>query len=471
MSKRSLSDWIADVLHLKDIPFMGVPDYMYNINYWLGAISASALFWQAITGLLLLLYYQPSNAYASTEAIISSVPFGSILLSSHLYGAYVMIMATYIHGLYVFFKGGYKKPRGLQWVLGVLLFALTLGAAFLGYSLTGDVLSTDAVDVGRGIMGALGLSSLAPIAFGNGTQLDLFTRLLGLHIIIVAVIALFFVLHFYLAEQNGFMPRHSEVKGMAPAVLKKDDPRIKPWWPRNFIFMIGIVLLTWGVILAVPSALAIPSVLQHVPILFSPYPGPSPTSPAAASVPPYPPWFFLAIYKAMDMPFGLAADATLGSLIPIIILLIIPLLDRGPSLRVSDRPFVVGLMITGVTWLIELSVWGALQPGVPAQIQYVGLVMLPPLVISFAGSYAAHFFALRGSRPKGPKSARVLERGAATALSAVTAVLAIVASLLSFTLNPISQGPYIGLLWGAALISLASSFFTYFYSEYLVGSK
>ncbi|MFP3198785.1 MAG: hypothetical protein RXR06_02785 [Thermoproteus sp.] len=95
--RRSFTDRFADLLRLKDVPFMGVPDYMFTVEHWLGGIAASALAWQAITGLLLLLYYQPSNAYGSTMSVINAVPFGSIILSSHLYGAYIMILAVYAH--------------------------------------------------------------------------------------------------------------------------------------------------------------------------------------------------------------------------------------------------------------------------------------------------------------------------------------------------------------------------------------
>ncbi len=68
-------------------------------------------------------------------------------------------------------------------------------------------MATDAVDVGRGLLTALGLQSLIPIVFGNGTELDLFSRLLAWHITIAAAIILLFLLHFYLAEENGLMPR------------------------------------------------------------------------------------------------------------------------------------------------------------------------------------------------------------------------------------------------------------------------
>jgi hypothetical protein len=52
-------------------------------------------------------------------------------------------------------------------------------------------------------------------------------------------------------------------------------------------------------------------------------------------------------------------------------------------------------------------------------------------------------------------------------LGYLTSIVAIVAIAVSFTLNPISNGPYVGMMWGTALISLAASLLTYFYTEYL----
>ncbi|MGC8571549.1 MAG: cytochrome b N-terminal domain-containing protein [Caldivirga sp.] len=472
MSSGSFWDRIAEMLHLKDVPFMGVPDYMFSIEYWLGAIATSALAWQVLTGLILLLYYQPSDAYDSTMAIIHNVPFGSILLSSHLYGAYVMILAVYVHGLEVFFRGAHKRPRGIQWVLGVLLFAMTLGAAFVGYSLTGDVLSTDAVGVGKGILTSLGLSSLIPVFFGNGTQLDLFTRFLGWHIIIASALLLFFMLHFYLAEQNGFMPDPREVNYRAPALLSRGDSRLKPWWPRNFVFMLAVVFLTWGIILIIPSVLAIPQVLSRVPILFSPYPGPSPTSPQASSVPAYPPWFFLFMYKMADMPFGLATDVLMGIFIPLIILLIVPALDRGDLLHPLDRPWVTALFITGLTWVIELSIWGAIQPGVPVAILWFILVIVPPVIISFSGVYAAHRMWIRvkakgNSASLSGRGGFKLSKGTAVALGYLASLLAIVAIAVSLFLNPLTDGPYVGMMWGTASLAFSAALLAYFYVEYI----
>ena len=473
--RRDFTDWFAELLHLKDVPFMGVPNYMFSIEYWLGGISASALAWQVLTGLLLLFYYEPSNAYNSTMSIIHNVSFGSIILSSHLYGAYIMIFAVYMHGLYMMIKGGYKKPRGFQWVLGVLMFVLTLGVAFIGYSLTGDVLATDAVDVGRGLLTALGLQSLIPVIFGNGTELDLFSRLLAWHITIAAAIILLFMLHFYLAEENGLMPRLRDVGYKVPAVINRHNNNdLPPWWPRNFIYMVAIALMTWGIILLIPSILALPSVYPYVPILFSPYPGPSPTSPQAAAVPAYPPWFFLFIYKMLDMPFGLKVDEVLAMIVPIIILLIIPAIDRSEKLHPLDRPGILALALIGLVWLIELSVWSAIQPGVPVNPVWATIVMLPPLVIIIAGVYASYRTwlrvrskALNGGSTGSKSTTWALSKSAALTIGYITAILAIIVIALSVALNPISDGPYIGVSWGTALLLFSATILSYFYARYI----
>ncbi|HEV2429150.1 MAG TPA: hypothetical protein VGV64_04805, partial [Thermoplasmata archaeon] len=96
------------------------PDFTFKPSYWTGAFVANAFLYQVVSGLLLLLYYQPSvnptftacgqaagtlsgspAAWCSTFYIIHSVPMGSLLLSTHLYRAYAMIFLAFVH----FFRG------------------------------------------------------------------------------------------------------------------------------------------------------------------------------------------------------------------------------------------------------------------------------------------------------------------------------------------------------------------------------
>jgi len=379
-------NWFKERINMDDLPFFRTPDYMYHVGDWLGALVAGAFFYTVISGLILLLYYNPEAGYQATQTVINQVPYGSVVLYSHLYGAYAMIILAYVHMFRNYFVGAYKKPRELVWILGVLMLALTLGTSFLGYSLIGDVLATSAVDVGAGILSGIGLGSLVPIFFGNYSAGD-YSRVLALHIILVALIGLLFVVHFFLADvQYGMMPSR-KVKDKAPAVYPKAQwSKFNPWWPRNFIYMMSLVFMTWGFILIIPDLLVYVNGLPQIANPFlNPKPAPPPNSPAAASVTTYPPWFFLFMYKIADFPASLTIDIVIGVFIPLIYLLIVPFIDRSDELHPLKRKLFTWIGVVMMVFLIQTSLWGDLAPGVPVTWNEVFEAYLPPAVISAVG--------------------------------------------------------------------------------------
>ncbi|MCY0859616.1 MAG: cytochrome bc complex cytochrome b subunit [Sulfolobaceae archaeon] len=378
--KFSISDWLNERLRLDKLPFFRTPDYMYNAATWLGALVAAAFFWQAITGLILLMYYDAGNAYNSTISIINDVPYGSVLLFSHLYGAFAMILLVYTHMFYNYFRGAYKRPRELIWILGIILLLLTLGTAFYGYSAIGDVLAVSALDVGSGILSGIGLGSLVPVAFGDYAAGN-FSRIIGLHVALAALIFLFFALHFFLAEQQGMMPPRS-VRPKAPAIYAEEEEKnFNPWWPRNFVYMLSLIFMTWGWILIISNSLAY---LSHYPVYLDPFlnprPAPSPTSPAAATITAYPPWFFLFFFKMADFISSFPALVAVGA-IPLIWLLITPFIDRSDELHPLKRKVFTGVGILMITYMIQLTIWGAIAPAKPATPEEITLVFLPPAII------------------------------------------------------------------------------------------
>ncbi|MEM0305200.1 MAG: proton pump complex cytochrome B SoxC [Saccharolobus sp.] len=382
----NISKWFSERLKLDELPFFRTPDYMYHVDYWLGALVAAAFFYTVISGLILLLYYNPSQGYASTEFIINNVPYGSVVLYSHLYGAYAMIILAYIHMFKNYFSGAYKKPRELLWIIGVLMLVLTLGASFLGYSLIGDALAVSAVDVGAGIISAIpGLSALIPIIFGNYDTGD-YTRVLALHIILVALIGLLFIFHFFLAESYGMKPSR-KAKPKAPAVYTKEEwSKFNPWWPRNFVYMMSLVFLTWGFILLIPNVLAyVNNLPQFLNPFLNPKPAPPPNSPAAAHITTYPPWFFLFLYKIADFTSDVLIFLLIGVIIPLIYLIIVPFLDRSDELHPLRRKIFTGIGILMITYLIQTTMWGDIAPGVEVSIAQQITAYLPPAIIVALG--------------------------------------------------------------------------------------
>lgn len=385
-----------DPLGIDELPLKTQPDYMRgkgSIWYWTGGLTATAFFYQIISGLIILLYYNPADAYNSTEYFLTSVPYGALLLTTHLYGAYAMIVLIYIHMYRNYFVGAYKKPRQIQWILGVILLALTVGTGYFGYSLTGDVLSADATDVGKGIaMLVPGLGNmLVQIGFGDGTATGLFIRFLGWHIIFSALIGAIFGLHFFLAENHNMKPAGYKTNFKAPALVN-DYAEHKPWYPYNLVFLIQLSFYTIGVIILIPCIIG---VLPGVPTLFSPFPQVSPSSPLAPYVPPYPPWFLLFLYKAID--FEIYGNVTpllvlqplvtsvIFGLIPLLYFIIIPFLDTSNELHPLARPKTTAFGILGIVYMIILSAWGAMTPGLQISADEVAIVLVPPFVIVMAG--------------------------------------------------------------------------------------
>jgi quinol-cytochrome oxidoreductase complex cytochrome b subunit len=393
--KKGIIDTIIDRVGVTEAPLFKTPDYMYNLSYWLGAMVSAAFIYTVITGLFLLMYYQPAFAYQSTQSIISSVPYGPVLLFSHLYGSYIMIILAYIHMFRNFYKGAYKKPRELQWITGVILLLLTLGASFFGYSLVSDVLGVNAIDIGDQLLVGTGIPGATTIVgwlFGPGgsaalssdplVRSELFDRLLGWHILLVFLLGALFLFHFMLAERYGMTPSAKDKPKVPAYYTKEEQQRFNEWWPRNFVYMLSVVLLTWGIILFVPNLLAN---INGLPIVINPYPAPQAGSPESTSVQPYPPWFFLFLYKFVDflLPNGMPITPILVLavlIIGLLVLIFLPFLDPSDDLRVTRRKFWTWIVSTLAVYLIELSVWGYLQPGVPVpfsqEIEYLGLPLI-----------------------------------------------------------------------------------------------
>ena len=84
---------------------------------------------QILSGMFLTMYYVPDikNAWESVYYLQNEVAFGQIVRGMHHWGASFVIVMMFLHTLRVFFQGAYKKPRELNWVVGVFIFFVMLG--------------------------------------------------------------------------------------------------------------------------------------------------------------------------------------------------------------------------------------------------------------------------------------------------------------------------------------------------------
>jgi quinol-cytochrome oxidoreductase complex cytochrome b subunit len=111
-----------------------------NWFYTLGSATLFAFVAQALTGVFLALYYDPSptQAYGSITHLTNSVFLGEFVRGMHKWGASVMIILIFLHMARTFVFGAYKYPRELNWVIGVVLLILTFVMGLTGYLLPFD---------------------------------------------------------------------------------------------------------------------------------------------------------------------------------------------------------------------------------------------------------------------------------------------------------------------------------------------
>ena len=124
-----------------------------NWFYTLGTATMFAFLNQAVTGVFLAMYYDPSptRAYESARYITNEAFLGEFVRGMHKWGSSVMVILIFLHMARTFFFGAYKYPRELNWVIGVVLVILTFVMALTGYLLPFDQRSLWATVVANNI--------------------------------------------------------------------------------------------------------------------------------------------------------------------------------------------------------------------------------------------------------------------------------------------------------------------------------
>jgi ubiquinol-cytochrome c reductase cytochrome b subunit len=337
------------VTQMKDFLTEDVPG---GASYWyaFGSATVFAMILQIATGIFITFYYAPSTATAweSTKFLIEKVPAGGFVLALHYWGASAMIALMTMHLLQVLLWGAYKKPRELQWVVGVILFILTLVLGLTGYLLPWDLNALLASRVAINIAGnapILGPAILNFLQDGNGIGTLTINRFFGIHVWLVPALLVGLVgMHLAIFRWNG------------PAGPPIDEaPKLKPgrFWPDQ-MFMDTVLSFAMFVIIVALAAWA-PPVLD------------AKADPNNTQFVPYPAWYFMALYALLDL-VGKAPDwsvqmltlfATIimpGLLVAVLILL--PFIDRNPSRRLSRRPWILALTALTLIGAIGLSFFG-----------------------------------------------------------------------------------------------------------------
>ena len=205
-------DWLEErsgiVGGIRYFLFRNVPS---DVNWFqtLGSATLTAFIVQAVTGVILAMYYKPDpkNAYTSIQYITNDLWAGWLVRGMHRWGASAFIILMFLHMGRVFLFGAYKYPRELNWIIGVMLLALGLLEGFTGYLLPWDQTAYWATTVGININATapfLGPFIAQLIQGGSAINDDTLSRFYAVHMLVLpgALIALI-GLHMYLVVRLG----------------------------------------------------------------------------------------------------------------------------------------------------------------------------------------------------------------------------------------------------------------------------
>ncbi|RLL48217.1 cytochrome b6 [Oceanobacillus piezotolerans] len=213
-------DWIDERIDItpiwRDIADHEVPEHVNPAHhfsafvYCFGGLTFFVTVIQILSGMFLTMYYVPDieNAWKSVYYLQTEVAHAQIVRGMHHWGASVVIVMLLLHTLRVFFQGAYKKPRELNWIVGVLIFFVMLGLGFTGYLLPWDNKAYFATQVGLEIAGQVPFigEQLRILLAGDATIVgaQTLTRFFAIHVFFLPA-ALFGLLavHFILIRRQG----------------------------------------------------------------------------------------------------------------------------------------------------------------------------------------------------------------------------------------------------------------------------
>lgn len=212
-------DWIDDRLDItplwRDLADHEVPEHVnpaYHFSafvYCFGGLTFFIIVIQILSGMFLTMYYVPDieNAWQSMSYIQFDLAYGTIVRGMHHWGASLVLVMVFLHTLRVFFTGSYKKPREMNWVVGVLMFFILLGLGFTGYLLPWDMESYYATKVGLQIANSvpfIGDWIQTLLQGGSVVGAETLARFFAIHVFFLpAVLFVLLAAHFFMIRKQG----------------------------------------------------------------------------------------------------------------------------------------------------------------------------------------------------------------------------------------------------------------------------
>lgn len=361
----SIAQWFSRRLELGDTvrPLLAHP-VPPGVNWWyvFGSATLTLFILLAVTGTVLATVYVPSaaGAYGSLQELNQNVPLGWWIRAIHNAAASGMVVMIGVHMTQVFVFGAYKYPRELTWLVGVVLFMLTLGMAFSGQVLRFDLSSYWGISVLVAMVGRvpwIGPWLVRTVLGGPYISGATVSRFFAVHVFFIpGLLVLLIGLHLYLVVKRGISEPPERGQTVDPETYDERYEKLlergEPFYPRPFwkdgVFSALVVLAVVGIAAYVgphgPSGAPDPTTLHAVP---------------------RPDWYFLPLFALLALvPPSWETAIMLG--LPVVLVLalgVVPFVFRGGERAPSRRPGAIVLVtvvwgsLAALLWLGKVAPW------------------------------------------------------------------------------------------------------------------
>ena len=221
-----------------------------NLNWmWIwGIVLTVCLVMQIITGIILVMHYTPhvDMAFASVEHIMRNVNGGWAIRYIHQNGASLFFIAVYLHIFRGLYYGSYKAPREVTWIIGMLIYLMMMGTAFMGYVLPWGQMSFWGATVITGLFGAIpfvGDAIQTWLLGGPAVDNATLNRFLSLHYLLPFVILGLVVLHIWAFHTTGNNnPTGVEVRRTSKKDAEADTLPFWPYFVIKDLFALAVIM-------------------------------------------------------------------------------------------------------------------------------------------------------------------------------------------------------------------------------------
>src|SRR5580693_3904758 len=240
--------------------------YPDHWTFLLGEIALYSFIILLLSGTFLTLFFQPSTtdvvyhgsyhgldgvrmseAYASTLNISFDVRGGLLMRQIHHWAADLFLASMMAHMIRHFLTGSYRKPREVNWLIGVVMFALALFEGLFGYSLPDDLLSGTGLRILEGVLLSIPIVGTYLSFFLFGGQFPgnvIIPRLYIIHVLLIPGILLALIAaHLFLM----FHQKHTQMPGKGHTDKNVVGQPMYPYFMAKtgawFFFIFGVTAL------------------------------------------------------------------------------------------------------------------------------------------------------------------------------------------------------------------------------------